>query len=430
VTTVGGRRVYRAGIIGDTGRGSYGHGLDLAFAGLPGVAVVALADPDAAGRAGAVRRTGAERGYADYREMLAREGLDLVAVAPHWLDERVAQVVAAARSGVRGILVEKPFARSLDEADRMLAACDARGVQVAVAHQNRAFPAPRLAGRLLAEGRIGRLRAMRAWSKHDERGGGLELLIHGTHMFDLMRLFAGEARWCHARITVDGRDAVAGDAEPAAYGGGWVAGDDVTATFGFPAGVGGAFESVRAADGGGNDYFRLELCGTAGVLTFWSSATRRQVFHYPAPVVRPDRPDAWRALEAPLEAPLEVPLAELPAEPPVQGGAGGERGWQGAAPAGAGPMHPANQILARSLLAAVEGRGAPLSSGHDGRAALEMIQAVYESHLAGGRVALPLLRRAHPLFPSPGLAGGEAADGAARREGSRSMKALREESVP
>ena len=60
-------------------------------------------------------------------------------------------------------------------------------------------------------------------------------------------------------------------------------------------------------------------------------------------------------------------------------------------------MHPANHLLATSLLAAVEGRGAPLSSGEDGRAALEMILAVYESHLSGERVALPLSRRTHPL---------------------------------
>jgi len=41
---------YRAGIIGHTGRGNYGHGLDVAFVGLPGVEIVAVADPDEQGR--------------------------------------------------------------------------------------------------------------------------------------------------------------------------------------------------------------------------------------------------------------------------------------------------------------------------------------------------------------------------------------------
>jgi hypothetical protein len=37
---------YRAAVVGETGRGNYGHGLDLAFAGLPGVEVVAVAGED------------------------------------------------------------------------------------------------------------------------------------------------------------------------------------------------------------------------------------------------------------------------------------------------------------------------------------------------------------------------------------------------
>jgi predicted dehydrogenase len=375
---------YRVGVIGETGRGGYGHGLDLAFAGLPGVTTVAVADPDDAGRAAAVARTGADRGYADYREMLRREALDLVVVAPHWLAGRRERVLAAVAAGARGLLVEKPFAASLEDADAMLAAADERGVKIAVAHQNRAFPAPRRAGAALAGGKIGRLRAMRAWSKHDERGGGLELLIHGTHAFDLMRHFAGEARWCHARVTAAGREARAEDAAPAAYGGGPILGDDVVASYGFDGGVTGAFESMRSDDGGGSAYFRLELCGTAGVLTLWSSASRPDVAFYPRPFVLPDAAGDWQTLPG-------TPLAAPPGSP-----------------AGAGPMHPANHALATALLAAVEGRGAPLSSGRDGRAALEMILAAYASHLRGGRVALPLTDRAHPLagagVPEPSTA--------------------------
>ena len=41
--------ILRAGIIGDTGRGNYGHGLDTAYDGISGVEVVAVADPDPAG---------------------------------------------------------------------------------------------------------------------------------------------------------------------------------------------------------------------------------------------------------------------------------------------------------------------------------------------------------------------------------------------
>src|SRR5262245_7802089 len=74
---------WRAAIIGSTGKGDYGHGLDQAFAGLePQVDVAGIADPDEAGRARAAARARAQRQYADYREMLDRERPNLVVVAP------------------------------------------------------------------------------------------------------------------------------------------------------------------------------------------------------------------------------------------------------------------------------------------------------------------------------------------------------------
>jgi predicted dehydrogenase len=114
------RRSYRAAIIGHTGRGNFGHGLDVAFVGLPMVEIVAAADPDDEGRGRAQARTGAARSYADYHEMLAREQPDLVAVAPRWLGERVAMVTAMAAAGAH-LFVEKPLAATLAEADTMLA---------------------------------------------------------------------------------------------------------------------------------------------------------------------------------------------------------------------------------------------------------------------------------------------------------------------
>ena len=64
----------RAGIIGRTGRGNYGHGLDVAYRGLPEVEVVAVADPDPEGLEAAGERTGARRLYPPLeRDMCAFE---------------------------------------------------------------------------------------------------------------------------------------------------------------------------------------------------------------------------------------------------------------------------------------------------------------------------------------------------------------------
>ena len=53
--------------------------------------------------------------------------------------------------------------------------------------------------------------------------------------------------------------------------------------------------------------------------------------------------------------------------------------------------------LTSDLLAAIRDNRAPAVSLEDGRAALEMVSAVFASHLAGARVELPLKERKHPL---------------------------------
>ena len=84
---------------GRTGGGDYGHGLHLGFLGAEQVDFVVVADPDEAGRQKVAEATGAERTYADYREMLEKEGLDLVTVGPRWVDCREEMVTACVEAG-------------------------------------------------------------------------------------------------------------------------------------------------------------------------------------------------------------------------------------------------------------------------------------------------------------------------------------------
>lgn len=67
--------------------------------------------------------------------MLREERLDLVGVAPRWVDGHHDMVIACAEAGVKGIFCEKPFAATLAEADAMLKACERQGVRVAVAYR-------------------------------------------------------------------------------------------------------------------------------------------------------------------------------------------------------------------------------------------------------------------------------------------------------
>jgi predicted dehydrogenase len=56
-----------------------------------------------------------------------------------------------------------------------------------------------------------------------------------------------------------------------------------------------------------------------------------------------------------------------------------------------------NRLIALDLIRAIETDTQPKGGIYDGRAALEMILAVYESHRLKGPVALPLKNRVHPL---------------------------------
>ena len=370
---------YRAAILGHTGRGNYGHGLDVAFLGIPEIEIVAVADPDPDGLRQAQARCGAPAAYADYREMLAREQPNLVAIAPRFVGDRVAMVEAAAAVGAH-MYVEKPLAASLAEADAMLAACKRANVKMAVAHQGRLHPVSLHAMQLVQQGAIGRLRLIRGYGKMDQRGGGQDLMILGTHVLDQMRLFGGDATWASAELLDDARLTTHADLRPGAEEIPPIAGNGLRATFGFTGvgtngGVVGHFESY-AGLGQGEELFGMELVGEAGQFSLRGGLTKRLLF-YPRPFIIPGAAnDHWEEVPVPHTEPGDVP-----------GTASEDRSL----------FQRANQRLVRDLLAAIEEDREPASSGERARAALELIQAIAAAHAAGGRVELPLKQRVHPF---------------------------------
>ena len=59
----------------------------------------------------------------------------------------------------------------------------------------------------------------------------IELIVHGTHWFDLMIAFAGRPRWASGHISVQGRDVTVKDIGKATEPVGPVAGDSISAMF-------------------------------------------------------------------------------------------------------------------------------------------------------------------------------------------------------
>ena len=365
---------YRAGAIGRTGRGNWGHGLDIAFVGVPRVEFMAVADDDADGLREAGARTGAGSPYGDYREMLERERLDFVAVCPRWPDARVEMVIAAAEAGVRGIFCEKPFARTLAEADAMLEACERAGTRVAVAHR-RANPYEQRAKAMVEEGAIGELQSLRAMGKCDHRSGAQDLMVLGTHMMDSMRFVAGsEVVWASGRVTQDGRDVTVEDIREGDEEIGLIAGNAVSAEYAFENGVTASFEShpVVMPPGGSGSLFGFEAYGSKGIISVRNSPSGN-MFVYPHSRWVPGSDDEWRP----------IVIEEWEREQRRRG---------------VSSTTLSNKIIVNELIQAVEeDRDVVVSSsGKDGRAAIEMIMAVHESHRLGERVYFPMENRENP----------------------------------
>src|SRR3954465_13076871 len=79
-------RQRRVAVIGHTGRGDYGHGLDVAWLRAPGAEGGGGAAPGAKGLAAARKRLNGARGFAGYRPMLAEVKPDVVAICPRYAD--------------------------------------------------------------------------------------------------------------------------------------------------------------------------------------------------------------------------------------------------------------------------------------------------------------------------------------------------------
>src|SRR5262249_1742851 len=171
---------YRVAVIGRTGKGDYGHGLDVVWKALDNVQIVAVADENDKGRAAAAKRLQAPKTYGDYREMLKKERPHIVSVAARSPDRPPHMVLARAR-GAASVFMEKPMWRTLAEADEMVAACEKHHVKLAIAHQTRYSPRLKRVRELIAGGLLGELLEMRGRGKEDSRAGGQDLMVLGTH---------------------------------------------------------------------------------------------------------------------------------------------------------------------------------------------------------------------------------------------------------
>ena len=369
----------RVAAIGRTGRGDWGHAIDQLWGGVEGAELIAVADESEEGLAKAIERNKLDASrpgvaHRDWKAMLAAAKPDIVAICMRHIDCHAEMAIAAAEAGVKGIFMEKPFVRTLAEAEAVIAACTKSNTKLSLAYVNRHAPAYAAVRDLIEDGRIGKVLELRGRGKEDARGGGEDLIVLGCHILDMMIDLGGAPQWCASAISQGGRPITRADATAGPEGIGPIAGDSITAMFGLADGPVGFFASIRDA-GLKQPNFGLTVVGTKGAIQIRPDHVP-QAYLREAPLWRVDKDFPWKPIGA-----------EGVESPPVNGSdvdrAAERLGW--------------GRFAAADLIDAIAEDREPETGMYAGRTVLEMTTAVYASAVSGARVNWPLATRGNPL---------------------------------
>jgi predicted dehydrogenase len=365
-------RKLRVAIIGHTGRGDYGHGIDVMWRDVAETEVVAVADANPVGLAAAQKKLSLSQGFGDYRQMLTQIKPDIVAIGMRHIDQHRDAILAAIDCGARGIYIEKEMCRTPAEADEIVAACEKAGAKLGIAHRNRYHPVLPVLAELVKAGEIGRVLEIRARGKEDHRGGGLDLHVLGCHDFNLICYFGGQPVACTGTVLQDGRPIGRADVKEGAEGIGLLAGNEVHARYELQSGIPAFFDSIHDA-GVKQAAFGVQLIGTKGIID-----------------LRIDVEPLAHLLRGNPFLPAKDSLAWIPIS---SAGVG-----QPEPIADLGKLVATHVLGARDLVAAIRENRPTKCDAIAGRTIIEMICAVFESQrLNGQRVTFPLANRDNPL---------------------------------
>lgn len=324
----------------------------------PATEVVAAADPDPENLDLFRRRFGLRRGYSDYQEMLRKEKVDIVsAILPVSINPAV--VLGCAQTGVKAICCEKPISTSLEEADQVVEACQARGIKLASGDLERNLPEYQKALEIIESGELGDLKGMTFHS-----GSGTQMSGGGCQVFSLMRMFAGDA--------------------DVAWVIGWVSDDPASDN---DQGVAGYLRFVNGIE--------AFIYRDANARNGFEVMCSRGVFQSDGLHLSLQKTSEGE--DFPTSASLKKVKGVFPDGPIRRGGVGtrDDEGWE---KVGSRQIATVRCVI-HSLDTGVDSGG----SGDNGRKVLEMAIAMRESHRRGHEpVRLPLRDRRLRIIPVPG----------------------------
>jgi UDP-N-acetyl-2-amino-2-deoxyglucuronate dehydrogenase len=304
-----------------------------------GAQLVAVGHPSPARSATIAEAFGAPR--LDPAALCAHPDIDIVCVCTP-SGQHAAEAIAAAQAG-KHVLVEKPMALSLSDADAMITVASVAGVRLGVALQRRAEPQFQRLHAAVAAGDLGQLTLglvsipyhrpqgyydQAAWRGTWAQDGGGVLMNQGIHLIDLLVWLMGDPVDVQARAaTLQRRVEVE---------------DTLAATLRFASGALASVAATTTAEPGFPH--RVEVFGTRGGAQIEGEALLR-----------------WHSSSGARHASEQAPQAA---------GAGGDP--RGIAPTG-------HIRMLRDFIGAVREGRPPLVDGAEGRRSLAAVLAIYEA---------------------------------------------------
>lgn len=363
--------------VGIVGYGMMGEMHAKVWSGMPDVRIVSIAEPREDRQRCISETYPSCVVFSDIREMMLVCGpeMDIVVVATHVVNHHH-DVMHALRRTCH-VICEKPMAQTLEECDEMVAEARWRKLKLAINHQSIFSRAVMVAEQKIQAGDIGELYAIKAYGKG--RIACSDLMEIAGHLLHLMWYFAngavtevlGDVTYKGKPITLE--DAVRiRDLYPEGRDSGIGAGDRMFAYYKFSSGVRGelhlaALEGApdtfteKLGDSRNYGYF-IELCGTAGRMQLYLP---RVLFFNSSPY------DDLAKNKTPW---IEIDPSLREEKDPVL-------------------MRRFNE----QFLAAIREEKDPVVSGNLGRAIMEMMLGIYDSHFDGRPSGFPLLDRRHPF---------------------------------
>lgn len=294
------------------------------------------------------------KGYSDYKELIDTENPDLLCIAT-WTESHRDIAIYAAQNGVKGIVLEKPMALNIDQAQEIIRSCTVHNVKLVINHERRWDPKYKAVKKVVSDQTLGQLKAVYgnvlcrsaprgSWKSVLQDVGGGPLLHDGTHLVDMVLYLAGNISTVNGSVK----------REDPEIGVETTATAMMTTTEGIP---------VFIEAGGMRDYFNFELdlhfekgrlkVGN-GIKEFYISEEST-------------RYSGFRDL---VEAPFPSYVRD------------------------SDPFTGAIQ----EVIKAIDQNKEPFSSGKDGLRTMEVIFGIYYSaYLKGKTVSLPLKLSGHPL---------------------------------